>query len=146
MIPTDIGFVCCGTFELTPFNYSEVHNNFCHGKVSDIRLHKYGISGLFHSWADEQEGYVVSQHSPSLNKKLGLDYESLKEIKQDPVLKSIPVIILTTSERKEDIEECYRNHANSYLTKPVGFKEFEAKVKQIGFYWLLLNKPPVIND
>ena len=77
----------------------------------------------------------------------GIDgIEVLKKIKLDPLLKSIPVIILTTSERKEDVEACYRNYANSYLTKPVGFKEFEAKVKQIDFYWLLLNKPPVIEE
>ncbi|MDY6881602.1 MAG: response regulator [Desulfatiglans sp.] len=75
----------------------------------------------------------------------GMDgIDLLKEIKEDPLLQSIPVIMLTTSEREEDIKECYQYHVNSYLTKPVGFKEFEAKVKQIGFYWLLLNKPPVI--
>ena len=77
----------------------------------------------------------------------GIDgIDVLKKIKQDSVLKSIPVIMLTTSEREEDIKACYRHHANSYLTKPVGFKKFEAKVTQIGFYWLFLNKPPIINN
>ena len=73
----------------------------------------------------------------------GIDgIEVLKEIKEDPELKNIPVIILTTSESKKDIEKAYLNYANSYLTKPVGFKEFEDKVRQIDFYWLMLNRPP----
>lgn len=67
----------------------------------------------------------------------------LKQIKEDPRLKQIPVIMLTTSEREEDILESYKHYANSYLTKPVGYKEFEEKVRQIDFYWLLVNQLPV---
>lgn len=66
----------------------------------------------------------------------------LKEIKTDPVLRKIPVIMLTTSENEQDIAASYCHYANSYLTKPVGFKEFEEKVRQIDFYWLLVNEPP----
>ena len=72
----------------------------------------------------------------------GLDV--LKKIKEDPLLKRIPVIMLTTSEREEDIVRSYEHYANSYLTKPVGFKEFEKKIMQIDFYWMILNKPPVL--
>lgn len=74
----------------------------------------------------------------------GLDV--LDKIKQDPILKRIPVIMLTTSEREEDILRSYDSHANSYLTKPVGFKAFEEKIRQMDFYWLILNKPPRIDD
>ena len=70
--------------------------------------------------------------------------EVLKTIKEDALLKRIPVIILTTSEREEDIARSYNHYANSYLTKPVGFKEFEEKIRQIEFYWMILNKPPII--
>ena len=74
----------------------------------------------------------------------GIDgIEILQKIKRDPNLKKIPVIMLTTSEREEDIARSYDYHANSYLTKPVGFKEFEEKISQIDFYWMILNKPPV---
>jgi two-component system response regulator len=73
----------------------------------------------------------------------GIDgIEVLKQIKEDPVLRRIPVIMLTTSEREEDIAESYGHYANSYLTKPVGFKEFEDKVRQLDAYWLLVNEPP----
>jgi CheY-like chemotaxis protein len=77
----------------------------------------------------------------------GIDgIEVLKKIKEDAVLKRIPVIMLTTSEREEDIARSYNHYANSYLTKPIGFKEFEEKIMQIEFYWMILNKPPVLND
>ena len=77
----------------------------------------------------------------------GIDgIEVLQKIKQDPNLKKIPVIMLTTSEREEDIARSYDYHANSYLTKPVGFKEFEEKIGQIDFYWMILNRPPVLEE
>lgn len=77
----------------------------------------------------------------------GIDgIEVLKQIKADPVLRKIPVIMLTTSERDEDIAGSYCYYANSYLTKPVGFKEFEEKIRQMDFYWLLINEPPTRVD
>ena len=77
----------------------------------------------------------------------GIDgIEILKKIKEDPELKQIPVIMLTTSEREEDIVRSYKHYANSYLTKPVGYKEFEKKIMQIDFYWMILNKPPILRE
>ena len=73
----------------------------------------------------------------------GIDgIEVLKQIKEHPVLKKIPVIMLTTSDQEEDICRSYSHYANSFLTKPVGFKEFEERIMQIDFYWMLLNEPP----
>jgi len=77
----------------------------------------------------------------------GIDgVEVLKKIKEDLGLKRIPVIMLTTSEREEDIARSYEHYANSYLTKPVGFKEFEEKIMQIDLYWMLLNQSPILDD
>jgi CheY-like chemotaxis protein len=77
----------------------------------------------------------------------GIDgIEVLKQIKADSVLKKIPVIMLTTSKREEDIAASYLNYANSYLTKPVGFKEFESTVMQINAYWMELNEPPLVRE
>jgi CheY-like chemotaxis protein len=77
----------------------------------------------------------------------GIDgIEVLKTIKNDSDLKKIPVIMLTTSDREEDIARSYQHYANSYLTKPVGFKEFEEKIGQLDFYWMILNQPPVIEE
>lgn len=75
----------------------------------------------------------------------GIDgIEVLKRIKEDPILKKIPVIMLTTSQRNEDVAASYSHYANSYLTKPVGYKEFEEKIMQIDFYWMILNEPPTL--
>ena len=73
----------------------------------------------------------------------GIDgIEVLKTLKEDPNLRKIPVIMLTSSERDQDVARSYKHYANSYLTKPVGFKEFEEKIRQIDFYWMILNEPP----
>jgi chemotaxis family two-component system response regulator Rcp1 len=62
--------------------------------------------------------------------------EVLAEIKEDPDLKRIPVIILTTSKAEEDILKTYDLHANCYITKPVGFDQFIEVVKAIEDFWL----------
>ena len=70
----------------------------------------------------------------------------LKAIKEDADLKSIPVIVLTTSEAEKDVAKAYSNHANSYLVKPVGFEEFKRLMDELGFYWLGWNVNPRIKD
>lgn len=68
--------------------------------------------------------------------------EVLEEIKSDAELRSIPVIILTTSKSERDIRICYDLHANCYITKPVDFDEFLKIVKYIVDFWLGLVKLP----
>lgn len=68
--------------------------------------------------------------------------EVLQVIKQDDSLKSIPVIVLTTSKSDRDIKICYDLHANCYITKPVDFEEFLAIMKQVVDYWLMLVRLP----
>jgi CheY-like chemotaxis protein len=66
----------------------------------------------------------------------------LKTIKEDEHLKTIPVVVLTTSEAEKDVAKAYYNHANSYLVKPVGFDEFKRLMDDLGFYWLSWNTNP----
>jgi CheY-like chemotaxis protein len=66
----------------------------------------------------------------------------LKAIKESPELKSIPVVVLTTSEAEKDVAKAYYNHANSYLVKPVGFEDFKTLMDNLGFYWLGWNVNP----
>ena len=68
--------------------------------------------------------------------------EVLSEIKRDPVLSSIPVIILTTSDSDLDIAACYNLGANSYITKPLGFDAFIKAVHTIDDFWFSLAKLP----
>jgi CheY-like chemotaxis protein len=70
--------------------------------------------------------------------------EVLKEMKADPRTRAIPVVILTSSTQEKDLLESYQLGANSYIVKPVDFDKFVAAVAEIGLYWLLINKPPVL--
>jgi len=76
----------------------------------------------------------------SLPKVSGL--EVLETLKGDPQLKVIPVIMLTTSEREEEIARSYAGGANSYVTKPVDFEEFVKKITEIKLYWTITNSLP----
>jgi len=68
--------------------------------------------------------------------------EVLAEIKADPDLKRIPVVILTTSKAEEDILKTYNLHANCYVTKPVDLEEFVKVVKSLEDFWLAIVKLP----
>lgn len=68
--------------------------------------------------------------------------EVLEEIKQDPDLKQIPVVILTTSEAEQDILKSYKLHANCYVTKPIGINQFVDVIKAIEGFWLTIVKLP----
>ena len=68
--------------------------------------------------------------------------EVLAEIKADPKLKRIPVVVLTTSKAEEDIARTYDLHANCYITKPVDLEQFIKVVKAIENFWLEIVKLP----
>lgn len=68
--------------------------------------------------------------------------EVLAEIKQDEALRTIPVVVLTTSEAEEDILRSYHLHANAYVTKPVNFERFISVVKQIDEFFVEVVKLP----
>jgi two-component system, chemotaxis family, response regulator Rcp1 len=62
--------------------------------------------------------------------------EVLTEMKSDPDLKTIPVVVLTTSQAEQDVERSYELHANCYVTKPVNFERFLEVVRSIENFWL----------
>jgi CheY-like chemotaxis protein len=67
----------------------------------------------------------------------------LKEVKSDENLKSIPIIVLTSSERDKDIDLAYKLGANNYIMKPVNFDNFIETILSIKYYWLTISKVPV---
>jgi CheY-like chemotaxis protein len=67
----------------------------------------------------------------------------LAEIKSDPALKRLPVVILTTSDREEDVISCYEGYANCYITKLVSMPQFVRVVSSINDFWLnVVRLPP----
>lgn len=65
----------------------------------------------------------------------------LKQVKSDARTKTIPVVIMTSSNEERDLVESYHSGANSYIQKPVDFDQFRATVKTLGLYWLVINQP-----
>lgn len=67
--------------------------------------------------------------------------EVLRRVKGDEALRTIPVVMLTTSGQTDDVQGCYAAGANSFVTKPVSFRDFVDKVKTVKLYWVLTNEP-----
>ena len=72
--------------------------------------------------------------------------EVLRRLRQDDRTRLLPVVVLTSSDEKEDIVKIYNLGANSYIRKPVDFDEFTEAVRQLGVYWLRLNMVPPSED
>lgn len=68
--------------------------------------------------------------------------ELLKQLKENPKTRHIPVIILTSSKQEDDIMRGYELGANSYVRKPVDYNNFVKTVNTLGIYWLAVNEPP----
>jgi two-component system response regulator len=68
--------------------------------------------------------------------------EVLRQIRNDPRTRLIPVVMLTSSNEQRDIIETYNLGVNSYIVKPVDFDQFNEVAKHLGYYWLLLNRQP----
>lgn len=66
----------------------------------------------------------------------------LSEIKSEPRLQTIPVVILTSSAADPDVSQAYLRHANSYLVKPLDLLSFEGLMKELGLYWFTWNQSP----
>ena len=70
--------------------------------------------------------------------------EVLRQIRNDPRTRLIPVVILTASKEERDVVEAYALGVNSYIIKPIDFDQFNGVAKQLGYYWVLLNKQPAL--
>jgi len=98
---------------------------FCRGKYADRQL-------------DNPPRVVfLDLKLPKLN---GL--EVLKELKSDPRTQPIPVVVMTSSREQRDLVQGYRLGVNSYIQKPIAFEEFQMVIKDLGYYWLIVNQQP----
>jgi len=79
---------------------------------------------------------LLDLNMPRMN---GLEF--LKQMKADPELHSIPVVILTTSNERRDVESCYQQQCAGYLVKPVDFTEFTSTIEALQTYWTYCEAP-----
>jgi CheY-like chemotaxis protein len=68
--------------------------------------------------------------------------EVLRSVKSDPALRTIPVVVLTSSREESDLVQTYNLGANAYVVKPVAFQEFVRAVHSLGAFWAVINEPP----
>ncbi|MDH4173856.1 MAG: response regulator [Betaproteobacteria bacterium] len=68
--------------------------------------------------------------------------EVLRTVKSDPRLRTIPVVILTSSREEQDVVRSYELGVNAYVVKPVEFDKFLRAVREVGLFWMLVNEPP----
>ena len=116
------------------------------GKLKkNVSVARDGVEAL--AFLRRQDGYSEAPRPDLILLDLGLPKKSgvevLAEIKEDPALKSIPVVVLTTSDAQKDIIETYDLHANAYIRKSVDVDEFLNTIKTIEDFWLSLAMHPV---
>lgn len=68
--------------------------------------------------------------------------EVLHKMREHPELKHVPVVMVTSSREEQDLVRSYELGVNAYVVKPVDFQQFVASIKQIGFFWAVINEPP----
>ncbi len=121
------------------FEDHRVANTIIHLSDGETALEYLFKRGLYSSERESPRPHVIllDLRLPRVD---GLDV--LKEIKSSDELRSIPVVILTTSEAERDAERAYEQHANSFVVKPLDFASFTNLIKELGFYWLKWNYFP----
>lgn len=115
-------------------------NNLIHLKDGEEALDFIFATGKYANTREIQYTPKVVLLDIQMPKVNGI--EVLEKIKTDPKTRSVPVVILTSSKENPDIQKCYDLGANSYIVKPVNFDGFAQAIKNLGFYWLLLNQAP----
>lgn len=68
--------------------------------------------------------------------------EVLRQMREDQQLKHVPVVMITSSREEQDLVRSYQLGVNAYVVKPVDFQQFVNSVKEIGFFWAIVNEPP----
>lgn len=68
--------------------------------------------------------------------------EVLEQVKTDPTMQAIPVVMLTSSREEPDLARSYKLGANAYVVKPVDFNEFTKAIRELGLFWAVINQPP----
>lgn len=68
--------------------------------------------------------------------------EVLKQMRESPELKHLPVVMITSSREEQDLIRSYELGVNAYVVKPMDFRQFVDSIKEVGFFWAIINEPP----
>ena len=117
-------------------------NNLVHLKNGEEALDFIFATGKYTGKRDLQYSPKIILLDIQMPKVNGI--EVLQKIKADPRTRAIPVVVLTSSKESPDVQKCYDLGANSYIVKPVNFESFAQAIKNLGFYWILMNQSPVL--
>jgi CheY-like chemotaxis protein len=117
-----------------------------HNLANDVQVARDGAEALDYlyrrgKFADRPEGNPVLILLDLKMPRLG-GVEVLRQLRSDQTMRTIPVVILTSSRESQDLETCYQLGINAYVVKPVKFSDFVEAVKRIGVFWALINEPP----
>jgi len=117
-----------------------------HNLVNEVMRVRDGIEALDYlcrrgQFADRHNGnpavVLLDLKMPKMD-----GFEVLRQIRNDPQLKLIPVVVMTSSREEQDLLRSYELGVNAYVVKPVNFDEFVDAVKQVGAFWAVVNEPP----
>ncbi len=116
-----------------------------HKLINDIQVARDGAEALEYLFPPEGGQARPAPRCVLLDLQLPKvdGHEILQRIKENPRTCKIPVVVLTSSREGLDLERAYALGANSYLCKPVDFHGFTDAIRQVGYYWMLLNEPLV---
>lgn len=122
-----------------------VKRNMSKGRLANTLDHVVDGEGAL-KYLRREEPYTDSARPDLILLDLKLPkidgHEVLAEIKEDPRLRIIPVVVLTTSDAETDRAKAYEYHANSYIVKPLDATNFQELIDQLNRYWGLVNSPP----
>lgn len=115
--------------------------------ANKVQVVRDGAEALEFIFCTDRYAHRTIENGPKvilLDLKLPLvdGLEVLRQIKADPRTQAIPVVVMTSSKEESDVVESYKIGVNSYIVKPIDFEQFTEVVRQLGFYWLLLNQLP----
>lgn len=118
-----------------------------HGLANEIIVARDGAEALafLNKWkTSRNELPVVVLLDLKMPKVDGL--EVLRQMKSDSMLKTVPVVMLTSSREEQDLVRSYQLGVNAYVVKPVDFEQFAKSIREIGFFWAILNELPHSNS